>query len=422
MNSSGNEHFSVSGLASIGENVHHNVERKMATFQDRFLGTCRSRAESNLNGHPTQVLTVGDIDAPFFQPGSSGGGSGRGGGGELVVEAVLDTYVSRMKQEVLGDLREDIRQLTAATESLHDELRIMRERQEQATCFGCLCWLFSRIRLPLSVAHEDERQLTPTRMRSGTAGTNFSRTFSLLPEIPDEYEFEFDGTPKHFKHLHSARNGALQRRQTSNALSASMQRSIRALSDFGIQPTAILVEKLYVTGPFSSWKLDQDDGQLQLAARHASAGSTSPPREGIMRFRLCVQLSSMSFSFQVVNPVKKWTWHLYPRDAVLKVWGLHVSKEGRLWADNPDAVAVGLGDLKAGHQKNFHVMEPPGTIVTIWVEVPVIPVAVGDGMTVDYGTADGCRVWYTLEDTGVNCVGGDGIDLNKWKRFQAMFE
>jgi hypothetical protein len=201
-----------------------------------------------------------------------------------------------------------------------------------------------------------------------------------------------------------------------------MQKSLRTLSEFGIQPAAVLVEKLYLTGGFCSWKLDDAHGQLHLAARQASAGSTPPPGDGIMRLRLCVQLSSMSFSFQVVNPTKKWSWHLYPRDAVLKVWGLHVSKEGRLWPDKPDAVVVGLGDLKNGHQKNFHVIEPAGTVVTIWVEVPVIPVSGSDGMTVDYSTAQGCRIWYTLEDTGVNCCGGDGIDLNKWKRFQSMFE
>lgn len=285
----------------------------------------------------------------------------------------------------------------------------MRERQEQATCFGCLRWLFSGCRSSFKAARDDSFRLSP-KARSASM-------MSLMPDVPDEYDFDTAGTPKHFQHLHSFRNGAssLQRK-------TSTQRSMRSLSEFGIQPAAVLVEKLYVTGPFSSWKLDHDDGQLQLAARHAPAGSSPPPGEGIMRLRLCVQLSSMSFSFQVVNPAKKWTWHLYPRDAVLKVWGLHVSKEGKLWPDNPDAVAVGLGDLKAGHQKNFHVMEPPGTVVTIWVEVPVISAVGGDGMTVDYNTALGCRVWYTLEDTGVNCVGGDGIDLNKWKRFQAMFE
>jgi len=84
-----------------------------------------------------------------------------------------------------------------------------------------------------------------------------------------------------------------------------------------------------------------------------------------------------------------------------------------LQSDKPDAVAVGVGDLNTGHGLNFHVVEEDPTTVTIWVEVPVS--SAEDGLVLQTGTATGARVWYTKEDTGVQFVGGDGVDLNKYK-------
>jgi hypothetical protein len=114
------------------------------------------------------------------------------------------------------------------------------------------------------------------------------------------------------------------------------------------------------------------------------------------------------------------TWRLYPRDAVpIKLGGFiktHVSKEGWLTNGDPSAVAVGLGDLKIGHGLNFHVLEMEGTVVTIWVEVPAIDDGVSQ-LELNKDTADGCRVWYTKEDTGIQNCGGDMMDLRKYRKY-----
>mmetsp|Transcript_82614 Transcript_82614/g.242436 ORF Transcript_82614/g.242436 Transcript_82614/m.242436 type:complete len:304 (+) Transcript_82614:80-991(+) len=164
-----------------------------------------------------------------------------------------------------------------------------------------------------------------------------------------------------------------------------------------------LTESLHLTGNFAKWSTNFPQAQLQPVP----SGSASTAR-----LKLCVKMTSMSFSFQVVSSKRQWNWRLYPRDAQPLKWA-HVSQEGRLQSDKPDAVAVGVGDLNTGHGLNFHVVEEDPTTVTIWVEVPVS--SAEDGLVLQTGTATGARVWYTKEDTGVQFVGGDGVDLNKYK-------
>ena len=93
----------------------------------------------------------------------------------------------------------------------------------------------------------------------------------------------------------------------------------------------------------------------------------------------------------------------------------HVSKEGMLTCDDPDAVIVGLGNLSIGHGLNFHVLEKEGAVVTIWVELPIFENKGVVELRTD--TADGAKVWYTNEDTGIDHVGGDGMDLSKYRKW-----
>eukprot|EP00439_Symbiodinium_sp_Y106_P079736 s727_g18.t1 len=164
--------------------------------------------------------------------------------------------------------------------------------------------------------------------------------------------------------------------------------------------------RLHLTGTFADWKTSF------ALSRLVQVPKSDGQREDVVRLKLCVKLTSQSFSFQVVSPEKDWSWRLYPRDAQPMRF-THVSKEGRLVAAQPAAVAVAVGDLNAGHGLNFHVVEKEGDIVTVWIEVPVQPPS-ADVVEVDFQGA-GARVWYTLEDTGVQYTGGDGIDLDRYK-------
>merc|ERR1711865_813488 len=131
-------------------------------------------------------------------------------------------------------------------------------------------------------------------------------------------------------------------------------------------------------------------------------------KPGFQLLRLCVRLTSESLTFAVVSGQRQWAWRLYPRDAVPIRIGFirsHVSKEGMLTCDGPDAVIVGLGNLSIGHGLNFHVLEKDGAVVTVWVELPVSENNGVDELRTD--TADGAKVWYTNEDTGIDHVGGD---------------
>jgi hypothetical protein len=170
-------------------------------------------------------------------------------------------------------------------------------------------------------------------------------------------------------------------------------------------------EQLYLTGPWSKWKTNFADGLLEPVPTKSNS---------IALLKLCVQLTSQSFTFQVITDTHAWNWHLYPRDAKpIKIGFIssHVSKEGLLKAGNKDAAIVGRGDKKLGHGVNFHVVEKPGTIVTVWIEVPAKQEASGTGLTLRTDTVEGARVWYTVEDTGLQCAAGDGINLSSYKKY-----
>lgn len=170
-------------------------------------------------------------------------------------------------------------------------------------------------------------------------------------------------------------------------------------------------EEIYLTGPWSKWKTNFADGLLEPVPTKSTS---------IGLLKLCVQLTSQSFTFQVITDKHKWDWHLYPRDAKpIKIGFIssHVSKEGLLKAGNKDLAIVGCGDQKKGHGINFHVVEKPGTTVTVWIEVPAKPAASGVGLSLRTDTAEGARVWYTVEDTGLQCAAGDGINLSSYKKY-----
>lgn len=165
-------------------------------------------------------------------------------------------------------------------------------------------------------------------------------------------------------------------------------------------------EPLHLAGTWTKWSTNLPKAQLQ----HVPGSS-----ESVARLSLCAKLTSMSLSFQVVSAKKAWAWRLFPRDAKPAMWGAHVAKEGKLSEGIPDAVIVGLGDSKKGHGLNFHIIEAEGTIVTVWVEVPVRKN--NDELELRHDTVDLARVWYTREDTGIQITAGDGIDLNKYKKY-----
>lgn len=168
-------------------------------------------------------------------------------------------------------------------------------------------------------------------------------------------------------------------------------------------PKPVLSEQLHLTGKWAQWLTNEPSARLVQDFTH--------DRQGTALLRLCVKLSSQSFSFQVVSPSRDWTWRLFPNDAKAH-WMGHFSKEGQLLAGQRDQVPVGIGDGKKGHSLNFHVVESTDAVATIWVEVPVQ----SDGAQQHLQpNAEGYRVWYTLEDTGVQLTAGDGIDLNRYK-------
>jgi len=171
-----------------------------------------------------------------------------------------------------------------------------------------------------------------------------------------------------------------------------------------------LAETLYLTGNWAKWETSYPQGQLT---------PYPTPMEGTALLRLCVKMTSESFSFQVVSSKRVWAWRLYPRDAqLIRIHFIktHISKEGMLTCGNHDAVVAGIGNDKVGHGLNFHVLEAPGTIITVWVQVPARK-GRGDVLELRADASEQLRVWYTREDTGVNCSAGDGYDLTKYREF-----
>lgn len=163
----------------------------------------------------------------------------------------------------------------------------------------------------------------------------------------------------------------------------------------------IELEPLRLSGRCNGWALDTN-GLL-----FTDEGVAEIPRQ-----RLCVKLTSGSLSFQIVSNRKHWDWRLYPANAKLTRMGLHASKEGCMQRDDIDGLAVAHVDLKnakAAHGKNFHIIEPAGSVVTIFVEQRA--------KVVLNSSNEGTRVWYTRSDTGFTFAGGDGIDLSRYTKW-----
>eukprot|EP00927_Polykrikos_kofoidii_P060773 TRINITY_DN55690_c0_g1_i1.p1 TRINITY_DN55690_c0_g1~~TRINITY_DN55690_c0_g1_i1.p1 ORF type:complete len:361 (-),score=45.56 TRINITY_DN55690_c0_g1_i1:110-1192(-) len=137
--------------------------------------------------------------------------------------------------------------------------------------------------------------------------------------------------------------------------------------------------------------------------------------DGALRLRLCIRLTSGSLSFQVVSAIRKMKWRLHPRhDGANRQCKGASAGSFQLVPGSPDAIGVALGDERVGTSLTFCIVESVGTVVTVWVEVPV---SVASNGTLDLSaspeaSALGFRVWYTTEDTGVRLEIGDGVDVS----------
>jgi len=175
----------------------------------------------------------------------------------------------------------------------------------------------------------------------------------------------------------------------------------------------LLKEDIVLTGPWAKWSTNFPNAVLEPVPTDAKNVKSA-------LLKMCVKMTSQSFTFQVITDKRQWKWHLFPKEAVpIRVMFMttHVSKEGLLTEGKKDAAKIGLGDDKLGHGVNFHVMEKTGTIVTVWVEVPAKKSADGTHLVLRTDTVEGARIWYTYEDTGITLTQGDGMDLSTYKSY-----
>ena len=120
------------------------------------------------------------------------------------------------------------------------------------------------------------------------------------------------------------------------------------------------LDGLQLIGKPNAWKYP--DARLNMLANQSLSSHDS---------RVCslmVQLSSQTFSFQLLSSRLGWPVRVFPRDAKPKA-GVHASQKGLLTAGDRDhCVAVAAdGTVKnaPGHGHNFHVLEEIGDVVTI---------------------------------------------------------
>mmetsp|Transcript_138554 Transcript_138554/g.254856 ORF Transcript_138554/g.254856 Transcript_138554/m.254856 type:complete len:392 (+) Transcript_138554:93-1268(+) len=292
------------------------------------------------------------------------------------LDAALEKFYKKIKAEVLDEMRTEMRAQTRTIRELQEEIVLLRAKQDESTCWNFLtCWK--------SAGSVQPRR--PSR--------------NLSAEKPMALECEAPAVA------------------ADPACLAASLTDTSAAKPFGFDKAEVLNavahDPLHLSGVFTDWKVNQENARLQPVW-------IEEPGADVARLRLCVQMSSQTLSFCVVCAPRGWKWRLYPRDA-RNVFGTHASKQGRLRPDQPDAVAIAVGDKWKGHKLNFHVVEDVGTVVTIWVEVPLKRGDDGQ-VCLRFSTARGARVWYTKEDTGVQCVGGDGIDLSKYAYMRSVFE
>jgi hypothetical protein len=144
---------------------------------------------------------------------------------------------------------------------------------------------------------------------------------------------------------------------------ASSKGSSRKKEATSTNESASLLDKLdglQLIGKPNAWKYP--DPRLNMLANQ----SLSTPDSRVCS--LMVQLSSQTFSFQLLSSRLGWPVRVFPRDAKPKA-GVHASQKGLLLAEARDhCVAVAAdGTVKnaPGHGHNFHVLEEIGDVVTI---------------------------------------------------------
>jgi hypothetical protein len=178
------------------------------------------------------------------------------------------------------------------------------------------------------------------------------------------------------------------------------------------------IDGLQVIGKPNSWVYPDD--RLNLSRFTDEAGRKVDA--------VTVQLTSATFSFQVVSARLGWPLRIYPKNAKPK-FGMHASEDGVLKKSSPSAIecAASDGSIRkgAGHGHNFHIVENTNDVVTIFVAREMKPqydeYASVDKMSMNEAQLEQVyyQVWYELAGEGESAkfMGGDGIDISKSKRF-----
>lgn len=332
-----------------------------------------------------------------------------------------DSFYTKIKAEVSDEMRMEMQAQTSMVHELQHEIAQLQAKRNESTCYKFLtCWRFAGSAQRRRSKNLAAEKPTPPENDASAVAANSTCSSAPLTDTYAAKPIGFDGAGVQQRPLIDVMvDEPTSREFEAPAVASNSVCSTAPVSDTDVKPfgfdqaevlDALARDPLYLTGIFTKWKVNQESARLQFGE----------PGADVARLRLCVKMSSQSFSFTVVCAPRGWAWRLYPRDA-RNVFGTHASKEGRLRPEQPDAVAIAVGDKWKGHKLNFHVVEDVGTVVTIWVEVPLKKGPDGQ-VSLVFSTAEGARVWYTKEDTGVQCEGGDGIDLKKYSYLRSVFE
>lgn len=183
------------------------------------------------------------------------------------------------------------------------------------------------------------------------------------------------------------------------------------------QGSSICLEPLVLVTESSSWDVKP---HLQFKAMWSNRGGK------VVRHQLCIQLGApetelqrskgfdkatspyAACAFQILSVTKRWNWRLYPKKRLnpnlrtkLNGW----SAVNLLVPGDPCAVEAAQG-AEDGHGKNFHILEPLGTVITICVEIAL---EVAEDNVHGEAEVFRPRVWYEICDTGSSsrCVDKD---------------
>jgi len=123
-----------------------------------------------------------------------------------------------------------------------------------------------------------------------------------------------------------------------------------------------MIDGLQLVCGSNAWKYP--DPRLNLL----SSQTLSTPDQHVSN--LIVQLSSPTFSFQLLSSCLGWPVRIYPRDAKPVSDELHASPKGLLMSGSRDHCVVaavnGDNDNSLGYGHNFHVHEEVGDVVIIY--------------------------------------------------------